>query len=137
VPYQGYADGLYLVTQRSREKGVDHFAIIDIGNSFSLPEADGVNAVVVHLCRSGVVVEPLRHTGTWRVLEKITDEASAVERYHDAVADPYKLFANNCEHFARFIASGVRESKQVKAVYFFTGLAVMAVAAATMQQGRR
>jgi hypothetical protein len=70
MPYQGHADGLYLVARRSPAKGVDHYGIVDIGNRFRLSDADGINPVVVHQRPPAVAAEWLRN-GDWRVLGKI------------------------------------------------------------------
>jgi hypothetical protein len=36
----------------------------------------------------------------------------------------YDLFGNNCEHFARFVASGTKESKQLQVVVLLGAAAV-------------
>ena len=126
--YQGYDDGLYLVARRAPEKGVDHYGILDIGNRFGLPEADGVNPVIVHQRPPSIAVEWLKDTGTtpWRLLGRVTDETHARRRLRQAAANPaYNLFGHNCEHFARFIATGKPASSQLRTVGFVAGLAVL------------
>jgi hypothetical protein len=130
MPYQGHADGLYLVARRSPEKGVDHYGIVDIGNRFRLVGADGINPVVVHQRPPAIAAEWLKNAGPgdWRVLGKIGDEVYAIERLRQAAANPgYNLFGNNCEHFARFIATGVRQSTQLQVAGIVAGLAALAV----------
>lgn len=115
MPYQGYLEGLYLVAQKSATKGVDHYGILDIGNRLAVQGADGINPVIVHQRPPSIQAEWLQGTGTWNVEGKITDERHAMARYRAALADPaYDLFGHNCEHFARFVATGVRESKQLQ-----------------------
>lgn len=128
--YQGYPDGLYLVVQKSPTKGVDHYGILDIGNNLEVTGADRINPVIVHQCPPGIRADWLQDTGTWNVLGKITDERYAIERYKAALANPaYDLFGHNCEHFARFVATGVRESTQLQAAGVVAGLAALAVVA--------
>lgn len=116
MPYQGRPDGLYLVMQKSPTKGVDHYGILDIGNKLLVQGADGINPVIVHQCPPSIRADLLEGTGTWNILGRITDEQYAIARYKAALADPaYNLFGHNCEHFARFVATGVRESKQLQA----------------------
>ncbi len=47
MPYQGLADGLYLVMQRSPGKAIDHYGILDIGNRLAVGGADGINPVAL------------------------------------------------------------------------------------------
>ena len=130
MPYQGLTDGLYLVMQRSPGKAVDHYGILDIGNRLAVGGADGINPVVVHQTPPGIKADWLQHTGEWRVLGRITDEPFAIARYRAALANPkYDLFGHNCEHFARFVATGVRESKQLQAAAVVAGLAALVMVA--------
>lgn len=116
MPYQGYPDGLYLVVQKSTAKGVDHYGILDIGNRLGVQGADGINPVIVHQRPPNIKAEWLQSTAAWNLLGRIPDEQYAIMRYRAALADPaYDLFGHNCEHFARFVATGVRESKQLQA----------------------
>ena len=130
MPYKDYPDGLYLVSQPGAKRGIDHYGIADLGNRLAVPGADGVHPVIVHQSPPGVRANWLRDTDVWRVLGVITDEPLAIERYHAALAIPaYRLLGNSCEHFARFVATGVRESKQLQAAGWMVGLAAVAIAA--------
>lgn len=130
MPYQGYEDGLYLVKQKSIDKGVDHYGILDIGNRIHHPNVDGINPVLIHQTPPHIKLDWLQDTGAWDVQGKITDEKMAIERIKHALKDPaYNLLGNNCEHFSRFVATGKRESTQVQAVVAMAGLAVIAIAA--------
>jgi hypothetical protein len=74
------------------------------------------------------------------LLGQITDEWYATQRYQIAIGNPaYSLFGHNCEHFARFVATGIPESKQLQAVGWVAGLAVLvpAGASAELQRPRR
>jgi hypothetical protein len=137
VPYQGYPDGLYLVARPSAEKGVDHYGILDIGDRLKVPNADGINPIVVHQCPPSIRADWLQDTGIWQVLGQITDEPYPIQRYHAAIASPaYSFFGHNCEHFARFVATGIHESKQLQAAGWVAGLAVLVMAAGKSEPER-
>lgn len=135
MPYQGYPDGLYLVAQRSDAKGVDHYGILDIGNRIRHPWAD--YPIIVHQAPPMVRIDWFQNTGVWRVLGKVTDEPYALRRLQAAAANPtYDLFGNNCEHFARFVATGVRESTQLQAAAVIVGMVTLAFFAMRVHGGR-
>ncbi len=133
VPYQNIEDGLYLLMQKSIDKGIDHYGILDIGNRLNIEAVRfSSQPVVIHQTPPSIQVHWLQDTGTWNILGKITDEPMAIGRIIEASKNPlYNLFGNNCEHFARFVATGVRESRQVQAAVFITGLAALTAYALT------
>ncbi|GMV60124.1 MAG: hypothetical protein AMXMBFR72_32170 [Betaproteobacteria bacterium] len=128
MPYQGFQDGLYLVAQWCPEKGVDHYGILDIGNRIRHPQVDARHPVVIHQRPPEIAIDWFQNTGAWRVLGKVTDEAFAIQRMRAAFENPaYDLFGHNCEHFARFVATGIRESRQLQSVGVVAGLAVLSI----------
>lgn len=130
MPYQGYPDGLYLLVKRSESKGVDHYGILDIGNRIEHPHVDGRHPTVIHQTPPSIRLDWLQDTGVWRILGRITDEKHAIQRMMAARSNPaYDLFGHNCEQFARYVATGVHESKQLQAVGFVAGLAALAIIA--------
>jgi hypothetical protein len=129
VPYQGYADGLYLLKQQSAGKGVEHYGILDVGNRLRHPQVNYPQPIVVHQTPPSLRLDWLQNTGAWSVLARIEPEQSAVDRIRKAFEDPkYDLFGNNCEHFARYVATGRRQSTQLRAAVVVAGLAALAVA---------
>jgi len=119
MPNQQLVAGLYLVKQRSPSKGVDHYGILDAGNRLGC----GQQPVVVHQTPPGIRVDWLASTGEWLVLGRVLDEAGAIARIRMALQNPrYDLFGHNCEHFARFVATGSRESHQLRAVVAIAGV---------------
>lgn len=135
MPYQNLEDGLYLVKQKSLDKGVDHFGVLDIGNRLGIPAVQFYwQPVVIHQTPPSLKIDWLQDTGMWQVLGKITDEKMAVARVVQASKNPaYNLFGNNCEHFARFVATGSRASYQVQVVVAVTGLAALSLYALTRE----
>ncbi len=88
---------------------------MDVGNRLALLNVDGSHPVVVHQTPPAISLHWLKDTGTWKVLSKITDEAEAIQRMKKALENPkYDLFGHNCEHFARYVATGRRESTQLQ-----------------------
>ncbi len=129
MPYQGYADGLCLLMQPGA-KGVDHYGILDIGNRIGHPQVDGRHPIVIHQTPPTIVMNWLQETGSWSVRGRITDEPYAIGRLKAALKNPsYDVFGNNCEHFARFVATGKRESTQLQVIVVVAGLAALAFAA--------
>ncbi len=123
------SNGLYLIKQKSQVKGVlvDHYAILDIGNRLRLPKY-GNSPVVIHQTPPRIRTDWLDNTGQWDLLGQITDEPRAIERIDRALEnDMYDLFGNNCEQFARYVATGSKESTQLQAAGLFVGLLATAV----------
>ncbi len=122
MPYQGVPDGLYLVKRRSEAKGVDHFGILDVGNRLGYPQAS--QPVVLHQVPPAVRADWLQNTaGPWTILGRILDEAGAINRINEAARNPrYDVLGNNCKHFARYVATGKRESPQLQGVVAGVGL---------------
>ena len=99
---------------------------MDVGNRLGLPQANGLHPVVVHQTPPSIKLDWLQDTGGWEVLGKITDEANAISRMKTSLGNPtYDLFGHNCEHFARYVATGKRESTQLQAVGVVAGLVAL------------
>lgn len=83
--------------------------------------------VVIHQFPPEIRIDWLQDTGQWEVLGRITDEAEAMSRIEMARCSPaYDLVGHNCEHFARYVATGKRESIQVQAAMLVAGLVALA-----------
>ncbi len=136
MPFQNFTDGLYLMIQKSQGKGVDHYGILDVGNRMGYPGVPaGAQPVVIHQTPPRLRTDWLQHTGSWSVLGRIWDEPDAIGRIEQAAADPeYRLFDNNCENFARYVATGKSESTQVQAAVVVAGLAALIVVAARSER---
>lgn len=127
MPYNGLSNGLYLIKQKARVKGilVDHYGILDIGDRLGLRPI-GDQPIVIHQTPPRIRTDWLENTGNWIVEGEITDERYAIARINRALEnDKYNLFGNNCEHFARLVATGRRESKQLIAAVVIIGLVVL------------
>jgi hypothetical protein len=120
TPCEEMPHGLYLVSQHNAAKGVDHYGVVDIGNRLANSLHDGTSPILIHQTPPSIRMDVF--AGTWKSLGKITDEAGAIARINLALEDPrYDLFGHNCEHFARFVATGRRESTQLQATVAVVG----------------
>lgn len=134
MPFQGYSDGLYWLRQEADKFGLDHEAISDVGNRLHLSNVHFGHPVVVHQKPPGITFEYVEDTGPWIVVEKIADEHAAIERLNQALTNPeYNLLSNNCEHFARYVATGVPESKQLQKAVVCTLLGVVVIKVLSQQ----
>lgn len=131
MPYKNFAGGLYFARQPATKAGVGaHFGIIDVGNRRRAPTRRR-EPVVWHLRQPGITTSWLHETEPWQILDKIRNEAAALQRLRIAQQyNPrYAIHRDNCEHFARFIAYGRWESKQVQAVTVIGLITLVALAA--------
>lgn len=137
VPNCRLSNGLYLIKQKCQLKGflVDHYGILDIGNRLCLP-VNGNAPVVIHQTPPRVRTDWLDNTGQWDLMGQILDEPRAIARINKALEnDMYDLFGNNCEHFARFVASGSRESTQLQGIGLFIGMLAIVIVLAKSGKG--
>jgi len=118
--------GLYLAIQRSVEKGVMHYGMLDIGNRMGIPDADGFHPVVIHQTPPSIRWE-YTDISLWTIKGKVIDEPGTLERIRGALARPdYNLLGNNCEHFVRYALLGRHESTQVNGALAVVGIAAVA-----------
>ena len=123
--YQHLDDGLYLVKQQSDSKKVDHFGILDVGDRMGLRHGLYLGPVVIHLLPPSIHIDSIREFGHCEIVQRISDEVGARQRFHLARQHPtYDAVFNNCEHFAIFIATGRRQSPQVQGFAIGVGLAL-------------
>jgi hypothetical protein len=107
--------GLYLLRQRIPDKLAEHWGVLDIGNQLRHRRLTSSHSVVIHRRTLGIRVDRAQNTGSWTVVQRVADVEAARVRLRTALREPqYNLFENNCEHFARYIATGHRESVQVQ-----------------------
>lgn len=117
-------NGVYLLKRWSAEKGVDHYAVGLAGSA-----ARGLGCwtpVVVQLVPGRIDVAPWSNADGWEVLARAQDEIAGLRRLERAQWTHYALADSNCEHFAREVVTGVRESRQVQAAVVL-GLLVAAL----------
>ncbi|MBI3754733.1 MAG: lecithin retinol acyltransferase family protein [Deltaproteobacteria bacterium] len=73
--------------------------------------------IVIHQALPCIRVDWLSNTGRWIIMGKVVDNSliNAKKRIQQAIKNPkYGLFDNNCEHFARYVTTGIKESKQLQ-----------------------
>lgn len=112
MPLQVLRPGIAIVVRR--DLGKDHYGLLDVGGQLGYPT--GVYAAVFDLSPLKVRFRPFVAT-EWQIIGWTHDVHAARTRFTEACADStYRLFDNNCEHFARYVVSGTRESTQVKSL---------------------
>jgi hypothetical protein len=131
IGIQQLVPGLYWIAQQSQKKGVEHHAILDVGNCLRYRDVYPTSPIIIHQTPPSIRREPFVSTGDWRMVMKIEDVLIARRRLLAVCSKPlYRVIDNNCEHFARYVATGKRESHQVQAVGFVGVLIGLAWAAA-------
>lgn len=91
--------------------------MIDVGNILNHPQGNSDMPIVIHQAIPSIRVDWLSNTGSWELMGKVNDDQliNAKKRIHEALKKPeYDLFGNNCEHFARYVTTGIKESKQLQ-----------------------
>ena len=114
MPYKGLEDGSISLFNGRPPRGsiITAFSILAI----DAPSSDALGPVILHQRRPSNTANWLRDTGDWLVLRKIEDESAALERLRIALTDPaYAVLRHNSERFARSVAFGVWENKQLQA----------------------
>jgi hypothetical protein len=124
-----YEEGLYIVKRpASLPPGTMHYGFAAVGRyaRFFDPLSNG--PVVIHKTN-----QPGRHCDSfnsyeWERVEKIPDVYLARVLYRARISwnDPYDLFLDNCEHWARYIATGKKESTQVQTFVKVVGFGTLA-----------
>jgi hypothetical protein len=119
-------EGVYLLKRWSREKGVDHYAV-GLGGTATW-RAGYHRASTVQLLPTGIHVELWTERDGWEILLRAGDAAAALARLGRLSSQRYALLDSNCEHFAREVVTGVRESRQVQGAVLIGALAALVVA---------
>lgn len=130
MPFKKFTDGLYLAKQKSRIKPnlIDHYGIIDIGNVLNHPQGNKKMPIVIHQAFPTIRIDWLCNTGKWNILGKVKDSklSNAKFRIQKAIKNPkYNLFGNNCEQFARYVTTGIKESEQLQAAVGIVALGAL------------
>lgn len=130
MPYQDFPDGLYLAQQKSNIKPYffDHYGVIDVGNILNHPQGNPNMPIVIHQANPAIRADGLTNTPSWKVMGKVNDAhlINAKKRLQEALKNPeYNLICNNCEHFARYVTTGIKESTQIQSAFAITVLGVL------------
>ena len=130
MQFGNFPDGLYLVRQPSCQKsGIYHYAVLDVGNQLRLNRVDLAEPVLIHQTPPNIRATRFRGTGLWEVLDVARDD-QGLARFQQAVQDPtYAFLWHNCEQFARFVVTGVFESKQLQAAVTIVAFSALLIAA--------
>ena len=126
MPSQGYPDGIFLVRRQSELPGIAHYGVMDIGNCLNLYVTEGSIPVVIDLTQAGIALRSTLDITPWELMGQAEDEQAAAARLWEAIEDKtYRVLSNNCEHFARMVVGGIRESKQLQAYSLLAGTMIV------------
>ena len=120
--------GIYLAKKPAEKFGglIEHYGIIEVGNILNLVAADLNTLVVYHqTAEKGFTYEYISSPSPWTIIGRVRNEnlMDARSRLINASTEPnYDLWGNNCEHFARYVASGEKTSSQLNGCLAVTGL---------------
>jgi Lecithin retinol acyltransferase len=127
-----YSDGIYLLNkpiENPFQKPGRHYGILIKGQRFL--EILGIHdrrPIVIHKTNNGIYRDSAE-TYEWEILGQVPPHqiTDAMRRMQLSLLSPlnYDLFINNCEHFARFVTTGKKESSQVQGVAVIGGLVLL------------
>jgi hypothetical protein len=140
--YQQQTQPLLWLVSQPASLGAKHYGVLVLENSFGLAEPGNAAPYVIHLNQNGIQAGWLEAMPPWALIEPIWDDLGAWARYQEVSQNPnYNLLSYNCEHFARYIATGARESKQVqntaKALLLGLGVSLLLTANSPKRPGKR
>lgn len=119
-------NGVFLLKRWSPEKGLDHYAV---GLSASAAWRAGFRqATAIQLVPTGLRSAVWTEGDRWEVLAQAVNEQAALGRLAALLEGRYALMSSNCEHFARDVVTGVRESRQVQGAVLVGVLAAIVIA---------
>ena len=136
MPFQGLPDGLYCLKRPSTMNAlVDHFGILDVGNRIAHPHVNQGHPILIEMTPPRLKASYFQGPEIWTNLGLIRDETQAIHQVRILSKNPdYHWFENNCEHFARGVATGRRESKQIQGGVIAAGLATLVLMAIWPEQ---
>lgn len=129
--------GIRLLKRPAPDKfNVDHYAV-EVPAHLTWRLWKHIGSLIVELRPTGLVAVPIEQQTGWTATSTAENEIGATARLQEALvsANPYDLFQNNCEHFARYVIMGKPESTQVKGALLFAGLLLGVIWLAGAQGG--
>jgi hypothetical protein len=108
---------LWIVERKSVQYNVTHVALVEWIPSWSQPAGDPrLSKVLEFSVGTGLAIRAFDWADGWTFVERIDDRLGVRDRLARVIASnaPYDLVLNNCEHMVSFVATGVRESPQVR-----------------------
>ena len=110
-----FEEGVYLVKRKSVYFDKDHYGFAVVGKFLKYFDSSWDRPKVIHKTNLGVHADPFEPF-SWERIEKMSesDIRLAVLRTKISMNDAYDLLLDNCEHFARFVITGIKESSQIQ-----------------------
>lgn len=124
-----YPAGIYLVKTTSQllPDVLYHFGVLIAGNNLKKIGYSDSHPLVFHLTDKGFQIDWVETFGKPEILGKVdlVNESLTLQRlrYASLHLNRWQL-GNDCEHFARFIAEGYKQSTQFQNIGVLSGLAL-------------
>lgn len=124
-----YPLGIYLVKTTSQllPNALYHFGVLIAGSNLRRVGYSDTHPLVFHLTDRGFQVDWIEIFGNPEILGKVdsVNELPALRRlgYASAYLNRWQA-GNDCEHFARFVAEGYKQSTQFQNIGVLSGLAL-------------
>lgn len=124
-----YSDGIYLVRTTSQllPNVLHHFGVMIVGKLLRELDYSDDNPLVFHLTDGGFQVDWVEAFGKPEMLGKVDllSESQAIGRLGFASRNLNTWYVgNDCEHVARFVAEGYKQSTQLQNFGVLGGLAL-------------
>lgn len=120
-----FGEGIYLVKRKSvYTSAIEHYGFAVIGKYLKGFDSSWDEPKVIHKTNLGVHAD-FFNPWDWEKVEKISEHniSQIILRTKISMFNTYDLLMDNCEHFARFAATGKKESSQVQNAVALIGLA--------------
>jgi hypothetical protein len=117
-----FTEGIFLVRRKgAKSNAYDHYGVAVSGKYLKNFSLLGQKVKVIHRIHEfdTKVIEEDYNPFTWQTVHKMPESEIplAILRTYLTQYDKYNLLFDNCEHFARFITTGKKESSQVQNVF--------------------
>lgn len=110
-----FGEGIHLVKRRAvASKAAEHYGFAVVGDPVKYFSSPSSGSIVIHKTNIGIHPDPF-DPFLWEKVKTLDGNVlAAVARAHHSYRDAYNLFFDNCEHFARFVVTGIKESTQIQ-----------------------
>lgn len=117
IPFKNIRDGVYLVKKQSTAiPRKQHYGVLVVGWPLRLFGFYGSEPIIIHRTETIRVEFAEATDSVWEIVDETPSHeiVSAAARASEEFRQPdYSVLTDNCEHTARYIVLGVRQSTQV------------------------
>lgn len=119
------SDGIYQVKRKSDYPFMEHYGVVVSGRFLKNFGFSSYRTKVIHKTNVGVFADDYNYSD-WQIIKKIPENQIplAIMRARVSIDNVYDLLIDNCEHFARFVTEGKKQSSQVQNFVVLGGIAL-------------